>query len=134
MSWLRSTLLASLAAGLLAASAPAALGDDKDKDKAINKDKLVGTWEIVKSTAADSVPPGTLVEFTKDGKLNITVEADGKKITLKGSYSLEGNTLKTKITGPDGQEQSDSDTITKLTDKEMSLKDKKDQRTELKKK
>jgi uncharacterized protein (TIGR03066 family) len=131
MSWLRSTLLLSLAAGLLAAAAPAALGDDKDK---VSKDKLVGTWEIVKSTAAESVPPGTLVEFTKDGKLKITLTIDDKKTTLEGSYTLDGDKLKTKITGPDGQEHSDTDTITKLTDKEMSLKDTKDQRTELKRK
>ena len=131
MSWLRSTLLAFLAAGLLAASAPAALGDDKDK---VSKDKLVGTWEIVKSTAAESVPPGTLVEFTKDGKLKLTVTLDEKKVKLEGTYSLDGDKLKTQITGPDGQEHSDTDTITKLTDKEMSLKDSKDQRTELKRK
>jgi hypothetical protein len=38
------------------------------------------------------------------------------------------------MTGPDGKEMTDMDTITKLTDKELTLKDAKDQRTELKKK
>ena len=127
MAWQRSLLLACCAAGLVGSAAYAA--DDKD-----NKAKIVGTWSLVKTDAKDAPPPGTLVEFTKDGKLKITVEVGEKKLTLEGTYSVEGDTLKTTIKTPDGKESSDTDTITKLTDKELSLKDKKGEKSEFKKK
>jgi uncharacterized protein (TIGR03066 family) len=132
MGWQRSLLLACFAAGLIGYAASAA--DDADKDKASNKEKIVGTWELVKADSKDAPPPGTVVEFTKDGKMKITVTVEEKKLTLNGSYSIEGDKLKTKVTTPDGQESSDTDTITKLTDKELSLKDTKGQKTEFKKK
>ena len=120
----------ALAGWLALCLAGGVAADDKKADKNANKDKVVGTWEMVKGT----LPQGSTLEFTKDGKLKITLTIDDKKTTLEGSYTLDGDKLKTKITGPDGQEHSDTDTITKLTDKEMSLKDTKDQRTELKRK
>jgi uncharacterized protein (TIGR03066 family) len=129
MSWQRPLLLACFAAGLIGYAASAA--DDAGKDKA-NKAKVVGTWELVKTDAKDAPPPGTVVEFLKDGKLKITVTVGEKKITLEGTYSVEGDTLKTKMTGPDGKEISDTDTILKLTDKEMTLKDKKGAKAEFK--
>jgi uncharacterized protein (TIGR03066 family) len=132
MSWQRPLLLACFAAGLIGYAASAAQADDKEKSS--NKEKIVGTWELVKADSKNAPPPGTLVEFTKDGKLKFTVTLGEKKITVEGTYSVEGDTLKSKVTGPDGQESSDTDTITKLTDKEMSLKDKKGERTEFKKK
>lgn len=39
-----------------------------------DKAKLVGFWEVVKSEEA---PPGSTVQFTKDGKLILTFEKDG---------------------------------------------------------
>jgi uncharacterized protein (TIGR03066 family) len=132
MAWQRSLLLACFAAGLLGYAAAAA--DDADKDKAPDKAKIVGTWVLVKADSKNTPPPGTVVEFTKDGKMTITVTVEEKKLTLNGSYSIEGDKLKTKVTTPDGQESRDTDTITKLTDKELSLKDTKGQKTEFKKK
>jgi uncharacterized protein (TIGR03066 family) len=132
MSWQRSLLLACFAAGLIGYAASAA--DVADKEKASNKEKVVGTWELVKTDAKEAPPPGTIVEFRKDGKMKVIVTVGEKKITVEGSYSIEGDMLKTKMTGPDGKEISDTDTITKLTDKEMSLKDKKGVKTEFKKK
>jgi uncharacterized protein (TIGR03066 family) len=128
-------LLACFAAGLIGYAASAADDADKDKkDKAVDKAKLVGTWELVKTDAKDAPPPGTLVEFTKDGKLKITVEVGEKKVTLNGTYSVDGDKLKTKMTTPDGQEHSDTDTITKVTDKQLLLKGSKGENSEFKKK
>jgi uncharacterized protein (TIGR03066 family) len=127
MGWQRSLLLACLAAGLVGYSASAA-------DEKSNKEKILGTWELVKADSPDAGPPGTLVEFMKDGKLKVTATIGDKKIVVNGSYSLDGDTLKTKVTTPDGQESSDTDTIVKLTDKEMSLKNTKGNKTEFKKK
>src|SRR5262245_10362404 len=99
MGWQRSLLLACFAAGLIGYAASAADDADKDKkDKAVDKAKLVGTWELVKTDAKDAPPPGTLVEFTKDGKLKVTVEVGEKKVTLNGTYSVDGDKLKTKMT------------------------------------
>jgi uncharacterized protein (TIGR03066 family) len=131
MGWKRSLLLACFAAGLVVSAAAAA---EDDKDKAPDKAKIVGTWVLVKADSKNTPPPGTVVEFTKDGKMKITVTVEEKKLTLNGSYAIEGDKLKTKVTSPDGQESSDTDTITKLTDKELSLKDTKGQKTEFKKK
>ena len=132
MGWQRSLLLTCFAAGLVGFAASAAVADDKDK--AADKEKLVGTWELVKTDAKDAPPPGTLVEFAKDGKLKITAAVGDKKITLNGSYSVEGDKLKTKMTTPDGKEISDTDTITKLTDKQLLLKGSKGENSEFKKK
>lgn len=86
-----------------------------------NKDKIVGTWEITK--AEGEMPVGATVEFTKDGKMKVTAEAAGMKISLDGTYSVDGDKLAVTMKGPDGKEKKETDTITKLTDKEMELKD-----------
>jgi uncharacterized protein (TIGR03066 family) len=108
--------------------------EEVSKNKGVDKAKLVGTWELVKTDAKDAPPPGTLVEFTKDGKLKVTVEVGEKKVTLNGTCSVDGDKLKTKMTTPDGQEHSDTDTITKVTDKQLLLKGGKGENSEFKKK
>jgi uncharacterized protein (TIGR03066 family) len=130
MNLLRAVRTGCLVMGLIALGAVAVRADDKD----VNKTKIVGTWEMVKTTAKDSPPPGTLVEFTKDGKFKLLVKAADKEIKLDGTYSVDGDKLKTAMKGPDGKEVSDTDTITKLDDKEMTLKGSKGEITEFKKK
>jgi uncharacterized protein (TIGR03066 family) len=130
MRCLRAVLVGCFVFGLIASPS---LGRGEDK-KASNKEKIIGTWELVKTTARGGAPPGTIVEFTKDGKLKITVTEGGMKLNLEGTYSVEGDTLKTAMKTSDGKEATDTDTIIKLTDKELFLKDTKDQKTELKKK
>jgi uncharacterized protein (TIGR03066 family) len=130
MRCLRAVLVGCFVTGLIA-SPPLVRGEDK---KASNKEKIVGTWELVKTDAKDGASPGTLVEFTKDGKLKFTLTVGGMKVFVDGTYSVKGDTLNTAITGPDGKKMTDTDTIQKLTDKEMVLKDAKGQTTELKKK
>ena len=49
----------------------------------------------------------------------------GRDISHEGTYSVDGDKLKTAIKDTDGKEQSDTDTITKLTDKELVIKDSK---------
>lgn len=97
-----------------------------------NKDKILGTWELVKGEGA---PPGTLAEYTKDGKVKVTVKAGGKEMKMEGTYSVEGDTLKTTMKGPGGKEETDKDKIEKLTETQLVLKNMKENKTvEFKKK
>jgi uncharacterized protein (TIGR03066 family) len=114
-------------AALLFVGLTLAQGADKKDD---NKAKIVAVWEIVKGNA----PKGSTVEFTKDGKIKINLEADGKKIALDGSYEVDGDSIKTTLKGPDGKEHKETLKIKKLTDKEMTTEDEKGKTDEYKKK
>lgn len=79
--------------GLSLVAANARAADD-------NKELIVGTWEIVYSDAKD-IPPGTKLEFTDKGKVNLTVKVDGKEMTVDaGGYKLEKDIV--TLTGKGG--------------------------------
>ena len=92
---------------------------------------IVGKWEVTKSDEA-SVPIGTLIEFTKDGKLKATIKKDGEEENVEGTYKVVKNTFEVTLGGDGGKMQ--TITITKINDKEMVIKDKDDKVVELKKK
>ena len=56
------------------------------------KELIVGAWEIAFSDAKD-VPAGTRLEFTKDGKVKMTLKSAGKEITAEDGYRLEKDVL-----------------------------------------
>jgi uncharacterized protein (TIGR03066 family) len=96
------------------------------------KDMIVGTWEAAEG---GQVPPGTTVEFTKDGKMITKISVAGQEMSLTGKYEVVGDDLKTTNTNPKTkQEQSETDKITTLTDKELVLKDSKGKEVKFKKK
>jgi len=99
--------------------------------EASNKEKIIGIWEITKGVKA---PKDATFEFTKDGKLKMTATIDGKTINFDTTYSVDGNKLKTVSPGPGGKKVQETDTIQKLTDTEMILKDSKGKVVEFKKK
>jgi len=107
----------------------ASLADDKDKKEVPNKDKVIGIWEVTKS--GSGIPPGATFEFTKDGKLKVTIKADGKEVTVEGTYKVEGDTITSA--GPKG-EKPDKNKIKKLTDTELVTEDEKGKVDEFKKK
>lgn len=96
-----------------------------------NKDKIVGVWEIVRG---GKLPPGTTFEFTKDGKMKVAMKVQDKTMNMEGTYTVEGDKLKNAGKGPDGKEQKETDTIVKLTDTELVLKDEHKTTIEFKKK
>jgi uncharacterized protein (TIGR03066 family) len=57
-------------AAFLFAGLTAAYGADKKDD---NKTKIVGVWEVAKG----ELPKGSTMEFTKDGKLKVTINVEG---------------------------------------------------------
>ncbi len=102
-----------------------AAADDKD-DLA---KKVVGKWEISKG---GDLPAGTAVEFTKDGKVSITVLIDGKETKIDGTYKVDKDKLSVKVTVND-QAVEESLTIKKATDDTLELEDK-DKKVEVLKK
>lgn len=106
-------------------------GKPEQTAQATNKDKIVGTWEVTKST---EVPPGAIFDFTKDGKMKVSVKEDGITNEMPGTYEVEGDKLTTVGKGPDGKEDKQTDTIAKLTDAELVIKNRRGQTIELKKK
>ena len=96
------------------------------------KASIVGTWEVSKGE-----PLGGIVEFSKDGKLKMTMKLGDTSLSMDGSYSVEGEILKVSMKGPDGKERTETIKITKLTDKELVTEEKKGDKadiTEFKKK
>jgi uncharacterized protein (TIGR03066 family) len=117
-------ITSGLAAFLLVAVTAACAADKKDD----NKTKIVGVWEVVKGDN----PKGSTIEFTKDGKLKINIEDNGKKIALDGSYEIDGESLKTVLKGPGGKEHKETLKIKKLTEKELITEDEKAKEDEFK--
>src|SRR2546423_5480202 len=93
---------------------------------------LVGKWECTKSDP-DSLPVGGVVEFTKDGKITVTVKEGDKETKMEGTYTVEAHKF-TFVLKMGDQEHKDTITVKKITDKEMSTEDKDGKKVELKKK
>ncbi len=86
-----------------------------------NKKLIVGKWEVTKADEG-TVPPGTMIEFTADGKLKIKGEVNGEKIDISGTYTVDGDSFTFKISF-NGQEESKKITIKKLDEKEFETTD-----------
>jgi uncharacterized protein (TIGR03066 family) len=124
---MRTLFAIVLGAGSLGLSGFAVAADDKDDFAK----KIVGKWEITKSEA--EAPVGAVIEFTKDGKFNISVKLDGKDVKLDGTYKVDKDKLTTEVSIA-GKAEKDVDTIKKLTDEEMEIENKDKKVITLKKK
>lgn len=93
--------------------------------------KIVGKWEITKS--GSDLPNGTVIEFTKDGKLNVAIKLGDKEEKLTGSYKVEKTKLTVKLEAG-GETHEEVVTITKLTDDVLIIEDKEKKVDEFKKK
>src|SRR5947208_17091319 len=51
---------------------------------------IVGKWEVTKADA-NTLPVGSVVEFTKDGKVNITEKMGDNEMKFDGKYKVEGD-------------------------------------------
>lgn len=87
----------------------------------IDASKIVGKWE----PDAKDVPPGTKVvmEMTKDNKFTLNGEIGGMKISMEGTYKLEGDKITVKFKPPGQDEKSTTMTIIKLNDEELITKE-----------
>jgi uncharacterized protein (TIGR03066 family) len=73
-------------------------------DEKIDKAKLTAKWKLVKSSEK-SAPIGATVEFTKDGKLILTVEQNGNTDKIEGTYTLEGDKINAMLKKGDQQKE-----------------------------
>jgi uncharacterized protein (TIGR03066 family) len=55
------------------------------------QDKLLGRWEATKG----EIPPGAILELTKDGKLRMTIKVEGKAMSDESTYVVQGGAIKT---------------------------------------
>ena len=124
MSTLR-WLAVGVVAGVLGAGARA-------DDKTDYAKMLVGKWEVTKADP-DTVPVGAVVEFAKDGKVKFHAKKDGEDVAIDGTYKVEKNTF-TLIMKAGDEEHSETITITKMSDGEMSTVNKNGKKVDLKKK
>lgn len=94
-------------------------GSGTGADEKIDGKKLVGKWQPKEQKADDTTK--IVLEFTKDGKLDLSLDFNGMRSKLNYSYKLDGNKL-TTVGEKDGKEDKDTSTITKLTDTELVIK------------
>jgi uncharacterized protein (TIGR03066 family) len=100
-------------------------------EEKVNYAKLiVGKWEVTKADEG-TLPVGSLVEFTKDGVVKVTV--GDANMTLEGKYKVEGDKFTVTFKIGD-EEKSNTITITKVSEKELATKDKDGKAVECKKK
>lgn len=111
--------LLGLGAALVALGAGAGAGAQEKADYA---KQIVGKWTVTKADVG-TVPEGTVIEFTKDGKLKITHQKAGADVALQGTYKVEKDAFTFTIKVEDGVERKQTITITKMTDAAMSTKD-----------
>jgi uncharacterized protein (TIGR03066 family) len=117
--------------GLLALVVSFAANATAQDDKVDYKKLIVGKWEVSKADEG-TVPTGTLIEFTKDGKLKIAAKMGDDEFKIDGTYKVVKNTFEFTLS-LDGMEKSQTITITKISEKEMSTKNDEGKVVELKK-
>jgi uncharacterized protein (TIGR03066 family) len=103
-----------------------------EDDKVDYAKLIVGKWEVSKADEG-TVPPGAVIEFTKDGKMKATLAKGGEDVTLEGTYKVVKDTFEMTMKVGD-EERKQTITITKINAKEMSTKNKDGKVVELKKK
>lgn len=105
---------------------------DGPKKEATNAEKILGTWEVAKP-GKEGPPPGSTVEFTKDGKYIVTFVVENKPEKMEGTYKVEGDSIKTTIK-PGEKEVKETIKIKTLTDSKLVTEDEKGSVDEFKKK
>ncbi len=115
--------------GALAAVLCALAGVSTAQDKVDYAKMIVGKWQVSKADAG-TVPEGTLIEFTKDGKMKIKGKKGEEELTLEGKYKVKDNTF-TMSLDIGGETKSRTITITKISKTAMSTKDEDGKEVEL---
>lgn len=111
----------TLARSLMALSAVAILAGLSHAADSKLKDQIVGKWEPAEQKDAKG---SATIEFTKDGKLSISVKAEMLNIDIKGVYKfLDDENVEVTIEAPfgKGEKKSDKLKIKSIKDNEMTI-------------
>lgn len=80
---------------------------------------LVGKWVVTK--ADEGAPPvGTMAEFTKDGKLKVTIKMGDKENVMEGTYKCDANKFICTFKENDKDKTMTHD-VTKISKDEMTF-------------
>jgi uncharacterized protein (TIGR03066 family) len=117
----------ALAGALVLGLAVAARADEKGGTSDLQK-KLVGKWEVIKFKAKDpkdkGPPPGTMIEFTRDGKVILTAEEKGEKVRREATYKVEGKGFTLTVKHGD-KEETQTIKVLRADDKGLVLRNEK---------
>jgi uncharacterized protein (TIGR03066 family) len=91
------------------------------EDKVDYAKAIVGNWKVSKADEG-TVPVGTLIQFTKDGKMKAKGKKDDMPLDIEGTYTVKDNTFTMTLKFGD-KESKQTITITKMTKTAMSTKD-----------
>ena len=82
-----------------------------------NAKLLVGKWEAVEADPG-SLPKGSVVEFSADGKMTVLAKKGDKEEEMKGTYTVDGDSFTFKLKFGT-EEVSQKITIKKLTETQL---------------
>jgi uncharacterized protein (TIGR03066 family) len=95
------------------------------KDKTTGQ-KLVGKWQLVKSDQPLPEAVTYFIEFTKDGKLSLTIvpkNKDAVSTAMKGTYKLDDEKIDYTLELANGGQKTEILTIKKLTETDLVTTD-----------
>src|SRR5262245_16178586 len=92
--------------------------DEKKETKSDNAKLIVGKWECTKADDG-TLPTGTIIEFTKDGKMILTGKMGDQEFKMEGTYKIKGDKFEIGFKMGDAEHNEDI-TIKKLDDKILS--------------
>ena len=124
MRILGSALVALIGIALVGSAGAQAGGKD-----AVDAKKIVGVWERVKG----NLPPGSTLEFNKDGTFKMSIPIKDKILNPTGTYKVDGNKLEVLMRFG-GKENRETMTIESLSDTTLITVDEKGKKDEFKRK
>lgn len=105
---------------------------EKKDDKKDTAKLLGGAWEVVKA-APGTLPVGSILEFGKEGKLKLSVKAEGNEHKLEGTYKVDGMKIAINVKLGD-EEKKQILTIKKISESDLAIEDDDGKGAELKRK
>jgi uncharacterized protein (TIGR03066 family) len=109
---MKTMLMIATGVSVLLLASSAVRAEEKDAAKL-----LVGKWEATKVDEG-TLPQGTIVEFTKDGKVKITAKKGDEAFDLAGTYTFANHKLTVKLKMGD-EEKDHTVTVKKISETEF---------------
>jgi uncharacterized protein (TIGR03066 family) len=122
-------VLRFLAAGIIVCMLTASARTDDKKENPDQAKLIVGKWDVIRSSSMRGLPVGSTIEFSKDGKMKITLRGSKQIIeeTSNAVYKVKADMIEyTMKPDPKREEDPREVTIKKLSQQELVLEFDKD--------